>query len=123
MSTPADPKLNPIAGHAAKHVLACCAAILPPAVALVGWNAVYFAAILMAPVVMPVVLISCIAWAWRQSRDVAEHLAAIARSSDDVSLLRAVVFAAQLVGIFGSWQLFAFSLDLLESLGYRVRWP
>ncbi len=110
----------PATSQAATHAAGCLVAFLPPAVAILGWPVLYFGAFL-AVLLMPLVLIGCLGWAWVQSRGVAGHLSALL-GWPWVRLLRATVFAAQSALILASWPLFGYSLRLLESMGYKVGW-
>jgi hypothetical protein len=111
---------SPTTSQAATHAAGCLVALLPPAVAILGWPALYFGAFL-AVLLMPLVLICCLLWAWVQSRGVAEHLSALLGWPRGF-LLRVIVFAVQAALILASWPLFGYSLRLLESMGYKFGW-
>jgi hypothetical protein len=112
---------SPSSSLAAVRVTHCLVAFLPPAAAILAWPVLYFGAFLFGLVLMPIVLIVCISWAWVASKSVAAHLSALLGWSC-VGVLRGLVFLAQLVAILGSVRVFGCLLDLLESMGYKVGW-
>ena len=57
---------SPAISHVATHAAGCLMGLLPPAVAALGWPTLYFGAF-TAVVLMPLVLVACIGWAWVQS--------------------------------------------------------
>jgi hypothetical protein len=64
---------SPATSRAATHAVGCVVGFLPPAVAALGWPTLYYGAFL-AVLLMPLVLLGCILWAWVQSQNVAIHL-------------------------------------------------
>jgi len=111
---------SPATSQAATHAAGCLTALLPPAVAALGWPTLYFGAGL-AVLLMPLVLVACIGWAWVQSRRVAGHLSELT-DWRRVWLVRVVVFMAQALAIVATRPLFAYFLNMLESMGYKVGW-
>ena len=99
----------------------CLLGLLPPLAAALAWPVLYFGAFPAGILLMPLVMLACVAWAWEFSSSVAGHLSALL-GWPRVGILRGSVFLLQVLGIVASWPLFVFLLHLLESLGYKVGW-
>lgn len=119
--------------HVATNAAGCLVGLLPPAIAGLSWPALRFGiptilgtsffllGAMLAVALMPFVFVGCTIWAWIQSQSVADHLGELF-ASKRVRLLRVTVFTMQLLTIVATWPLFAYFLDLLESMGYRLGW-
>jgi hypothetical protein len=112
---------SPVTSQAAIRAAGCLVGLLPPAVAALAWPTLFFGAGL-AVLLMPLVLLGCLLWAWLQSPGVAGHLTEF-YGSRRVRLFRAVVFVAQALAIVATWPLFGYFLRVLESMGYKFGWP
>jgi hypothetical protein len=112
---------SPAEGQTGTHLAGCLLGLLPPLAAALAWPVLYFGAFMAGLLLMPLVSLACVAWAWVVSRGVAGHLSAL-RGWSRVGLLRGLVFALQVLAIAASWPLFGLLLDLLESMGYKVGW-
>jgi len=112
---------SPRIAQTAADASMCLLALLPPLVALLTWPVIYFGLFIPGFVLIPAVVIACVAWSWNQSRTVAKHLSALFRSND-VALFRGILFTMQAVAVLASWPLFIEFLDLLASMGYKVGW-
>ena len=111
---------SPATSQAATHAAGCLVAFLPPTVAALGWPALYFG-LFLAVVLMPLVLVGCIVWAWVQSLDVAVHLSELF-GSRRVRLFRVGVFVVQALAVLVTWPMFGCFLDQLTAMGYKIGW-
>ncbi len=103
------------------RIAGCLLGLLPPLTAVLAWPVLYFGAFIAGILLMPIVMLGCVVWAWGVSSGVADHLSALLGCSR-VGALRGSVFFLQVVGILASWPLFVDLLHLLESMGYKVGW-
>jgi hypothetical protein len=99
---------------------------LPPLVAIVAWPALYFTLFLPGILVMPVVLLACVIWAWPVSVSVSKSIFALCGKKEpnrtNLLSVRVLLFLFQLLVIIGSWPLFGLFLTCLESLGLKTGW-
>jgi len=109
---------SPATSRAAVHAAGSLVGFLPPVVAALGWPVLYFGAFL-AVLLMPLVLLGCIGWAWAQSPSVAGHVSALL-GAPRVRLFRAAVFVTQALAVVATWPLFGYFLRMLESMGYKI---
>jgi hypothetical protein len=108
--------------HSAVRVIGCLVGLLPPLAAILAWPVVYFGAFIFGVLLlMPFVLLGCVAWAWVVSANVAYHLSALL-GWPRVRILRGFVFVFQVAAILASWPLFGCLLQLFQSMGYKVGW-
>lgn len=111
---------SPTTSQIAVHAAGCLVGFLPPTIAALGWPTLYFG-LFLAVLLMPLVLIGCIWWAWGQSHSVAEHLSQLI-ASRRIRLIRFIIFVVQSLAIVATWPLFGYFLRTLESMGYKIGW-
>jgi hypothetical protein len=108
------------------YALAILYLFLPPLVAIVAWPALYFTLFLVGILVMPVVLLACVIWAWPVSVSVSKNILALSGKKEpnraNLLSLQVVLLLFQLLVIIASWPLFGLFLTYLESLGLKTGW-
>jgi hypothetical protein len=112
---------SPTQSEAAIHVAGSLLMLLPPLAAALAWPVLYFGAFLAGILLIPLVLLACVVWAWGISSSVATNLSALL-GWPRVGILHGLVLFLQVMGILASWPIFVFLLRVLESMGYKVGW-
>lgn len=111
---------SPATSEAAIHTAGCLVGLLPLTVAALSWPTLWFGT-LLGIILMPLILLGCIGWAWIQNRRVANHLSELFKLRR-VRLLRVTLFVMQLLAIVATWPLFLYFLEILQSMGFKTGW-
>jgi hypothetical protein len=112
---------SPAASQPAIHLAGCLLGLLPPLAAALAWPVLYFGAFMAGLLLIPLVLLACVAWAWVVSARVAGHLSALL-GWERVGTVRGLVFTLEVLAILASWPAFTLLLYLCNAMGYKVGW-